>query len=82
MCVCVCVRVLPIDEKGMERREERREEEDSERVEVRKGGECVGSRGSLEIVESGLRVFCGVRFVFNCASLRDFFILFFIYTES
>ena len=27
--------VLPIDEKGMERREERREEGDSERVEVR-----------------------------------------------
>ena len=41
----VCV--LPIDEKGMERREERREEGDSERVEVREGGECVGSRGSL-----------------------------------
>ena len=37
---CVCV--LPIDEKGMERREERREEGDSERVEVREGGECVG----------------------------------------
>ena len=30
---CVCV--LPIDEKGMERREEWREEGDSERVEVR-----------------------------------------------
>ena len=41
----VCV--LPIDEKGMERREERREEGDLERVEVREGGECVGSRGSL-----------------------------------
>ena len=39
--------VLPIDEKGMERREEQREEGDSERVEVREGGECVGSRGSL-----------------------------------
>ena len=40
--------VLPIDENGMERREEQREEEDSERVEVREGGECVGSRsGSL-----------------------------------
>ena len=45
-----------IDEKGMVRREERREEGDSERVEVREGGECVGSRGSLR-VESGLRVF-------------------------
>ena len=31
MCVCV----LQIDEKGMERREEWREEGDSERVEVR-----------------------------------------------
>ena len=39
--------VLPIYEKGMERREERREEGDSERVEVREGGECVGSKGSL-----------------------------------
>ena len=29
--------VLPIDEKGMERREERREDRDSERVEVREG---------------------------------------------
>ena len=45
-----------IDEKGMERREKRREEGDSERVEVREGGECVGSRGSLR-VDSGLRVF-------------------------
>ena len=41
MCVCereresVCVCVIPIDEKGMERREEWREEGDSERVEVR-----------------------------------------------
>ena len=39
--VCVCVResvcALPIDKKGMERREERREEGDSERVEVREG---------------------------------------------
>ena len=39
MCVrereSVCV--LPIDEKGMESREERREEGDSERVEVREG---------------------------------------------
>ena len=40
-CVCereresVCVCVLQIDEKGMERREEWREEGDSERVEVR-----------------------------------------------
>ena len=55
MCVCVrererereCVCVLSIDEKGMERREEWREEGDSKRVEVREGGECVGSRGSL-----------------------------------
>ena len=47
VCVCVCVCVLPIDEKGMERREKQREERDSERVEVREGGECVGSRGSL-----------------------------------
>ena len=78
MCVCV----LPIDENGMERREERREEEDSERVEVREGGECVGALRLLEIVESGLRVFCGIRVFFNCVSLRDFFILFFIYTES
>ena len=75
MCVCV----LPIDEKGMERREERREEEDSERVEVRKGGECVGSRGSLEIVESGLKVFCGVRFVFNCVELKDFLFFYFLF---
>ena len=45
MCVCVCV--LPINEKGMERREEWREEGDLERVEVREGGECVGSKGSL-----------------------------------
>ena len=45
-----------IDEKGMERREERREEGDSKRVEMREGGECVGLRGSLR-VESGLRVF-------------------------
>ena len=44
------------DEKGMERREEWREERDSERVEMREGGECVGLRGSLR-VESGLRVF-------------------------
>ncbi|KAK9992806.1 hypothetical protein SO802_022509 [Lithocarpus litseifolius] len=29
-----------LDEKGMERREERREEGDSERVEVREGREC------------------------------------------
>ena len=72
--------VLPIDENGMERREEQREEEDSERVEVREGGECVGALRLLEIVESGLRVFCGVRFVFNCASLRDFFYFYlFIY---
>ena len=35
--VCVCVYVLLIDEKGMERREERREEGDSERVEVKEG---------------------------------------------
>ena len=41
VCVCVreresvCVCVLPIDEKGMERREEWREEGDLERVEVR-----------------------------------------------
>ena len=66
----------------MERREEWREEGDSERVEVRGGGECVGALRLLEIIESGLRVFCGVRVFFNCVSLRDFFILFFIYTES
>ena len=83
MCVCV----LPIDENGMERREERREEEDSKRVEVREGGECVGALRLLEIVESGLRVFCGVRVFFNCVSLRDFSFFFFnffflyIYTE-
>ena len=35
--------VLPIDENGIESREERREEGDSERVEVREGGECVRS---------------------------------------
>ena len=45
----------------MERREERREEGDLERVEVREGGECVGSRGSLR-VESGPRVFCNLGF--------------------
>ena len=50
-----------IDEKGMERREEQREEGDSERVEVREGGECVGSRGRLK-VESDLRVFCNLGF--------------------
>ena len=33
--------VLPIDEKGMESKEERREEGDSERVEVKEGAECV-----------------------------------------
>ena len=71
-----------IDKNGMERREEWREEGDSERVEVRGGGECVGALRLLEIIESGLRVFCGVRVFFNCVSLRDFFILFFIYTES
>ena len=56
MCVCVCV--FSIDEKGMESREERREEGDSERVEVREGvlELRVGSRGSLRD-ESGLRVF-------------------------
>ena len=45
----------------MERREERREEGDLERVEVREGGECVGLRGSFR-VESDLRVFCNLGF--------------------
>ena len=48
----VCV--LLIDKNGMERREEWREEGDSERVEVREGGECVGALRLLEIVESVL----------------------------
>ena len=51
--------------------EGRTEEGDSERVEVREGGECVGSRGSLR-VESGLRVFWDqeLRVFFNCVELR------------
>ena len=55
-----------IDEKGMERREERREE-----------GECVGSRGSLR-VESGLRVFCNLGFF----SIVWSWGILFIYTKS
>ena len=39
---------------SMKRRKERREEGDSERVEVREGGECVGARGSLRSGSIGL----------------------------
>ena len=60
----------------MLRREERREEGDLERVEVREGGECVGSRGSLR-VESGLRVFCNLGFFSIVWSLGIFFLKFF-----
>ena len=43
-----------IYEKGMERGKSRGRKGNSNRVEVREGGECVGSRGSLR-VESDLR---------------------------
>ena len=46
--------VLPIDEKGMERREEQREEGDLERVEVREGVWELRGKG---FGEGGLRVF-------------------------
>ena len=52
-CVCVgsrgSLRTL-----SMERRKERREEGDSERVKVREEGECVGARGSLRSGSIGL----------------------------
>ena len=50
----------------LERRKEQREEGDSKKVEVREGGECVRSRGSLRSGSTGLRVFCGARVFFNC----------------
>ena len=82
VCVCVCVCVLPIDEKGMERREERREEGDLERVEVREGGECVESRGSLRSFRVVWECFVELGFFSIVFRWGIFYLFIFIYTES